>query len=111
MGTVLTAGEAKRTVEIEQVPADEWKAWIETNDGLILDVREPHEWELGTLPGAIRIRMGQLPAALDQLDPARPTLVVCRTGSRSQQAALFLAMAGFDDAANLAGGMHALGLQ
>lgn len=81
------------------------------NDGVILDVREPHEWELGTLPGAVRLRMGELPASLERLDPGRPTLVVCRTGSRSQQAAVFLTMSGFEHAANLAGGMHALGMQ
>lgn len=98
-------------MEIEQVPAHEWESWTEEHDGLILDVREPDEWELGTLPGAVRLRMGDLPGSLDRLDPQRPTLVVCRTGSRSQQVAVFLTMSGFDQAANLAGGMHALGMQ
>lgn len=93
------------------MPAHEWEKWIQLNDGVIVDVREPDEWELGTLPGAIRLRMGEVPDSLDELDPGRPTLVVCRTGSRSQQVAAFLTMSGFDSAANLAGGMHALGMQ
>lgn len=98
-------------MEIEQVPAHDWETWIEEHDGVILDVREPDEWALGTLPGAVRLRMGELPDSLHELDRDRPTLVVCRTGSRSQQVAAFLTMSGFENAANLAGGMHALGMQ
>ncbi|MFP3913292.1 MAG: rhodanese-like domain-containing protein [Actinomycetota bacterium] len=98
-------------MEIEQVPAHEWEEWIEKNDGVLLDIREPVEWELGTLPGAIRLRMGELPDSLESLDPGRPTLVVCRSGNRSQQVAAYLTMCGFDNAANMAGGMHALGMQ
>lgn len=98
-------------MEIEQVPAHEWQEWIENNEGVILDVREPDEWALGTLPGAVRLSMGQLPGSLDQLDPRRSTLVVCRTGARSQLAATFLTMSGFENAANLDGGMRALGMQ
>jgi len=98
-------------VEIEQVPASDWETWVARNEGVVLDVREPYEWELGTLPGAIRIRLGELPNSLDELDPEIPTLVVCRSGNRSQQAAVFMQMSGFESAANMAGGMKALGLQ
>lgn len=98
-------------MEIEQVPASEWEGWIEQNGGVVLDVREPLEWQLGTLPGAVRIRLGELPEALDSLNPSTPTLVVCRSGSRSHQAAMFLTISGFASAANMAGGMKALGLQ
>lgn len=98
-------------MDIEQVPAAEWEAWVERHDGVVLDVREPYEWEMGTLPGAIQIRLGELPDSLDELDHATPTLVVCRSGNRSQQAAIYMTMAGFESAANMAGGMKALGLQ
>lgn len=98
-------------MRIEQVPAFEWKEWIEANEGILLDVREPGEWALGTLPGARCLRMGDLPAALDTLDKERPILLVCRSGNRSNQAAAFLKMRGFESAANLAGGMVELGLQ
>jgi rhodanese-related sulfurtransferase len=98
-------------VEISQIPAHDWEQWVKENDAVVLDVREPYEWELGTLPGAIKIRLADLPSSLDSLDPSRPTLVVCRSGGRSLQAAAFLTMSGFELAANMAGGMHALGMQ
>lgn len=98
-------------MEIEQVPAQEWETWIQEHDGVILDIREPTEWELGTLPGAVRLRMGDLGDSIDTLDRQRPTLVVCRSGNRSQQVAVFLTRSGFENAANMAGGMKALGMQ
>lgn len=98
-------------MDIEQVPASEWNRWIEKNNGLILDVREPREWALGTLPGALRISMGALPRSLETLDKGANILVVCRSGNRSQQVAAFMKMSGFESVANMAGGMKALGWQ
>lgn len=95
---------------IEQVPAAEWPAWIEETGGTLIDVREPHEWRLGTLPGAVLISLADLPAALGALDPGTPLLIVCRSGNRSQVAASFLSRNGFRRAANLTGGMKALGV-
>lgn len=98
-------------MQVEQVPATEWEQWIKDNDGILLDVREPYEWALGTLPGARCLRMGEVPGELDSLDPGQPILVVCRSGNRSNQVAAFLKMRGYENAANLAGGMVALGRQ
>jgi rhodanese-related sulfurtransferase len=99
-------------MDIEQVPAADWETWLSDHaDGVLLDIREPDEWEMGTLPGAVRMSMGLLPSSLDQLDPAAPHLVICRSGQRSQQVAQYLTMNGFEDVANLAGGMKALGMQ
>ena len=42
---------------IEQVAAAEWSAWISETGGTLVDVREPHEWRLGTLPGATLISL------------------------------------------------------
>jgi rhodanese-related sulfurtransferase len=96
---------------IENVPAAEWTAWIAENEGTLLDVREPFEWEQGTLPGAVLISMGEIPERMTELEPTRPTLVVCHAGGRSQQVAMFLSMNGYEKVANMAGGMKALGLQ
>ncbi len=98
-------------MEIEQVPASEWKNWVEKNNGLLLDVREPHEWALGTLPGALQISMGSLPDAIETLNRAACILVVCRSGNRSQHVAAFMKMSGFESVANMSGGMKALGMQ
>lgn len=96
---------------IENVPAHEWEDWISETGGLVLDIREPYEWELGVLPGATLISMGEIPERMGELDSGGTFLVVCRSGGRSQQVAAYLAMNGFTRVANMAGGMKALGLQ
>jgi rhodanese-related sulfurtransferase len=96
---------------IETVPANDWETWLSDNDGVVLDVREPYEWEQGLLPGAIQISMGEIPARLGELDTGMAYLVVCRVGGRSQQVAAYMAVNGYERVANLAGGMKALGLQ
>lgn len=73
----------------------------------IVDVRESAEFSgpLGHLRGARLVPLGELPQRLDELDRARPVVVVCRSGTRSAQAALLLGKAGFGAVANLGGGM------
>lgn len=71
---------------------------------VLLDVREPHEWEAGHAEGAQHIPLGSLDAHAGQLDPALSYVVICRSGSRSARACALLADRGFR-AANVAGGM------
>lgn len=72
---------------------------------LILDVREPAEYALGRIPGAISIPFGELEANCAELDPARDYFVVCRTGSRSDMACQLLTDKGFSRVANVLPGM------
>ena len=74
---------------------------------VVLDVREPWELAVASLPGTVAIPMQSIPGALDQLDPLRTTVCVCHHGARSLQVALFLEHHGFRDAVNLTGGIHA----
>lgn len=97
--------------DVETVPASEWKQWVDRHDGLVLDIREPLEWELGTLPDAVRISMAELVGRIDELPRDRAILCVCRSGDRSREVARFLGLSGFDLVANMAGGMKALGMQ
>ncbi len=76
----------------------------------LVDVREPHEWDQGSLPGAIHIPLGDLADRLGELDQARPVVVLCRSGARSGRAAELLMAHGFVDVTNLTGGLMALGL-
>jgi len=74
----------------------------------IVDVREPAEFdaELGHIAGARLIPLGALGGrAAAELDPRRPVVLVCRSGTRSAQATVLLGRAGFTQVANLAGGM------
>jgi rhodanese-related sulfurtransferase len=75
---------------------------------MILDVREPAEWSMGTLPEAVLISQNEIVRRLDELPKERPVLCVCRSGGRSANVAAFLAFNGYE-AANMAGGMKALG--
>ena len=70
----------------------------------LIDVREPYEWQIGRIPGARLIPLGELPGQLTSLDGATDVVVYCRSGVRSADAARQLRAAGFR-VANLAGGI------
>jgi len=84
-------------------------AWLESNREAVqvLDVRELPEFNgpLGHITGSILIPLGALPDRFAELPHEKPTVVVCRSGVRSAQAAAFLRSAGFEKVANLSGGM------
>ncbi len=83
--------------------------WLEENLGRaqILDVREQEEFDgpLGRIPGARLIPLGALKDESGELSPETPIVAVCRAGGRSAQATVILRRAGFENVANLAGGM------
>jgi rhodanese-related sulfurtransferase len=72
---------------------------------LLLDVREPEEWDAGHAPVARHVPLGQLPDRMGELDQSQPIVVICRSGARSALATEWLTTAGFD-ATNLIGGMQ-----
>jgi sulfur dioxygenase len=73
----------------------------------ILDVREPAEFTgpLGHIAGAVLIPLGELAGRAGELERERPIVTVCRAGGRSAQATVILQKAGFQEVANLTGGM------
>ncbi|MDT3705975.1 MAG: rhodanese-like domain-containing protein [Thiobacillus sp.] len=77
------------------------------NTPVLLDVREPWEWDVCRLPDAILIPMRELPARLAELNQAAQTVVICHHGVRSFRAARYLESAGFGDVINLSGGVAA----
>lgn len=74
---------------------------------VLLDVREPFEFELARIAGANLIPLGQLPARVEELDREKEILVLCHTGMRSAVATELLLGAGFTKVANVAGGIDA----
>ena len=74
---------------------------------LLLDVREPWEWQTARIEGAQHLPMGQIPASTEQLDRTRTTVVICHHGMRSLQVIAFLQRQGFDNLHNLQGGIDA----
>ncbi|HEU4529559.1 MAG TPA: rhodanese-like domain-containing protein [Steroidobacteraceae bacterium] len=77
------------------------------NDAVLLDVREEWELQIANVPGTVHVPMNEIPQRLGELDPARETVVLCRSGRRSLQVARFLEQSGFRSVANLTGGILA----
>ena len=73
----------------------------------LLDVREPWEIALASIPGSIDIPLHEIPARFEELRTAGEIIVMCRSGGRSQRAAEFLAAQGFSGVSNLQGGITA----
>lgn len=73
----------------------------------LVDIRNPGEFALGSIPGAAAIPVGQLPKRLDELDPDAPTVVFCAGGYRSSVGASVLRQAGFSDVSDIIGGYGA----
>ncbi|HEY9868727.1 MAG TPA: molybdopterin-synthase adenylyltransferase MoeB [Candidatus Obscuribacterales bacterium] len=74
---------------------------------LLLDVRNPEEYELCHLNGSTLIPLRELADRLGELDPARETVVYCKSGRRSKKAAELLSAHGFTNVRNLTGGILA----
>jgi sulfur-carrier protein adenylyltransferase/sulfurtransferase len=87
-------------------PADLKQALDGARAPVLLDVREPMEFRINRLPGAVLIPLGDLPRRLVELDQAADFVVYCHHGIRSARAVEFLRAAGFR-ARNLAGGITA----
>ncbi len=77
------------------------------NPPFLLDVREPWEYSICRIDGALLIPMRQLPARVEELDPDRETVVICHHGIRSYQVGCFLEQRGFTRVINLHGGLAA----
>jgi len=73
---------------------------------MLLDVREPSEWDAGHAPVAVHVPLGDLAAEIEDIPADQRIVVVCRSGGRSARATAFLVGSG-RDAVNLEGGMQA----
>jgi adenylyltransferase/sulfurtransferase len=74
---------------------------------LLLDVREPHEYQIARIPGSTLIPLGQLPARLNELDKNAEIVAHCKMGGRSQQAVDLMKQNGFTNVRNMTGGITA----
>jgi rhodanese-related sulfurtransferase len=74
---------------------------------VLLDVREPDELALASIPWALAIPMGEVPQRLAELPPETPIAVLCHGGFRSARVTAFLNANGFPQAVNVAGGIDA----
>lgn len=105
---------ARRNPELEVPAMDvhedisplELRRRLDAGDELVvIDVREPAEWELARIAGARHLPMGRVQAEVSSLDPGAETVVYCHHGARSASVAGWLRRAGFANVHNLAGGI------
>jgi len=94
-------------VQVPEITPRELKSRLDRGDDLhILDVREPHEYQICNLNGHL-IPLGELPHRVHELDSSREIVAHCRSGKRSADAVDFLRKAGFRKILNLKGGILA----
>jgi adenylyltransferase/sulfurtransferase len=92
---------------VPEITPRELKARLDRGDDLyILDVREPHEYQICNLGGQL-IPLGDLSKRVNELDSSREIVAHCRSGKRSAEAVEFLQRAGFRKILNLKGGILA----
>jgi adenylyltransferase/sulfurtransferase len=93
--------------KIPEIQPEELKRRVNAGeDILVLDVREPHEYQICNIKGQL-IPLGDLPTRVHELDSSREIVVHCKSGGRSAKAVDFLRQAGFKRVSNLAGGILA----
>jgi rhodanese-related sulfurtransferase len=95
---------------MEHITAPELAAWIADPDRptpLLLDVREPWEFETCRIEAAQLMPMNTIPGRFSELDEEQPVVCICHHGARSMQVAAFLERQGFANVTNLTGGIHA----
>lgn len=93
---------------MRQITPVDLAAWLKDSQRpapLLLDVREPWEYQLCHIAGSQHMPMGSVPARCNELDAAREIVVICHHGGRSAQVAMFLERQGFGQVINLAGGV------
>src|SRR5581483_1950967 len=99
--------EAPVEVTTDEIQVEELKQRLDRGDDIyILDVREPHEYDICNLGGHL-IPLGELPNRVNELDTSKEIVAHCRSGMRSAKAVNFLRQAGFKKVHNLAGGILA----
>lgn len=95
---------------MKQIAPTELAAWLadpRRDQPVLLDVREPWEWQAARIEGSQHIPMRELPARLAEVEPGQEVVAICHHGARSQQVAMFLERNGFSRVHNLQGGVDA----
>jgi adenylyltransferase/sulfurtransferase len=107
-GLPQAEAENAKEMQVPTINARELKAKLDRKEPFVLvDVREPYEYEICRIPGSRLIPLGELPARLSELDSADEIVLQCKSGARSARALHILQEAGFKKLSNLEGGIVA----
>lgn len=103
-----SAAEPSSTEDESEATVEELKTRLDRHESfLLLDVREPQEFEICRIPGSVLIPLGDLPSRLSELEGRDDMIVHCKSGVRSGKAVRLLREAGYSKARNLKGGILA----
>jgi len=103
---VPLAEEAPVSGNATEISAVDLKKRIDRGDKLtIVDVREPHEYQINKIAGSLLIPLGDIPKRYVELDPSDELVMQCKVGGRSAKAADFLRSKGYKKVLNLTGGI------
>lgn len=100
-------GKREASAPTSAVDVTEAQRRFARREAVLIDVREPDEWQEGHVAGATHIPLGDLPARLAEVPRDRPVLLFCRSGNRSGRATALLREQGYDQAINVEGGITA----
>ncbi len=98
---------ATSAAAVRRLSATDLKALLQTHTPLLVDVREPYEFDAGHLPGARHIPLAELAGRLGEIPKDSAPVFICRSGARSLAACSLALAAGIAAPANLEGGLHA----
>ena len=91
-----------------EIDVTELKAKLDRGDNFtFIDVREPHEYRIASIPGAKLIPLGEFPKHIGEFDKNAEIVIHCKSGMRSGKACSILRQAGFENVRNVTGGILA----
>lgn len=92
--------------KIQQLDVDAlFKALQNKQEQILVDVREPNEWDKGFIEGALLVSLGDIEDASESWDKDKSYYLICRIGGRSLKACHALSKKGFPNLTNIQGGM------
>jgi len=101
-------GRGEESEAVEEITAKELKRRRDAGEALeVIDVRDPHEWEICRIPGTRLVPLGSLSEHLHEFDSSKTYVMHCKSGMRSAKAVAQLRKAGFRKLLNLKGGILA----
>ncbi len=95
---------------MQQITPAQLSAWLadaNREKPLLLDVREPWEYDRARIDGSRLVPMREIPRRVEELDAEKEIVAICHHGARSMQVAMFLEKQGFSRVHNLQGGIDA----
>jgi len=100
--TAIDVRNLPQTIDVATV-----RALQDRPDVVLLDVREPYEYQAGHIPGVKLIPMNDVPNRINEIPRDKTVILTCRSGNRSGQVADFLRRQGFTNVHNMQGGILA----